>query len=266
MPNSTGSDGSRSGSALARLRVGEPVFGVLQLIPDPTLTELAVWSGYDFIILDGEHGVRDERAYLGCLQAISGTDSFAIIRVAPGQLDAIGRYLDFGADGIMMPDVRTAAEAASFVRAATFGPLGTRSSTSIGTRSTRYGLAGPARPAESPLLLAQIEGMEAVENVTAIAATVGLGGLIVGSHDLSADQGTPGDHATEAYQDAFLKIEHAATEAGLLLGGGAHPGYPIERLIAGGHRVIVASVDIVALREGFLSHLKAARASRVGLR
>lgn len=245
-------------SSLARLRSREPLFGTLQTIPGPTLTELAVWSGFDFVVLDCEHGVVDEAAHLASLQVISGSDAFAVVRVQPGNLNAVGRYLDFGADGIMMPNIRTPAEAAALVAAATYGPKGTRSSTGGALRVARYGIAPQPNP-ERPLLLAMIEGAEAVANIIGIAETSGLDGFVIGPHDLSADLGCPNDYSAPAYKAAFEKIEQAATHAGLVLGSIAHPGFPVEKLIEAGHRFILASVDILALRDGFRSHLVAAR-------
>jgi 2-keto-3-deoxy-L-rhamnonate aldolase RhmA len=255
----TGEQGVSPGHALPRLRSGEPVFGIIQTIPAPTLTELAVWSGSDFVILDCEHGILDEPAQLACLQVMSGSDAFSAVRVRPGDLAAVGRYLDFGADAILMPDVQSAADAEAFVAAATPGPRGTRSSTGS-ARATRYGLG--RIETGSPLLLALIEGGKAVAAIDAIAATPGLSGLVIGPSDLSADLGCPNDFTAPAYTAAFVRIEQAAASAGLFLGGRAHPGFPIERLLDAGHSFLIAGADITVLRDGFHSQLAAARDRR----
>jgi 2-keto-3-deoxy-L-rhamnonate aldolase RhmA len=242
--------------AAARLRSREPVFGVMQLVPVPTVTELAVWSGSDFIVLDCQYGAMDELAHLAALQLISGSDALGCIRVRPGDLGAVGRYLDFGADAIMLPDVSTAADAAAFVAAATHGPTGTRSSTGSGARAARYGMDGRS-DLEKPLLLAIIESAEAVANIAAIAATPGLGGLVIGPNDLSANLGSMGDFSTPAYISAFTTVEQAASRAGLILGSSIHSGFGIERLLQGGHCFILAGSDVSALRDGFGSQLAA---------
>ena len=248
-------------SALQRLLARQPVLGVLQALPSATVTELALWSGYDFVMLDCEHALVDEPAQLGSLQVIAGSPAFAAVRVRPGDLSAVGRYLEFGADCVLMPDVQTPQEAAAFVAAATYGPVGTRSSTSTGTRATRYGLTPGSAAPERGLLLALIEGRRGVDHVEAIAATPGLDGLVIGSHDLSADLGSPGVHSTPEYQSAFARIERAAKGSGLILGGGAHPDYPLERLAHAGFCFLLASVDFLALREGYRAHLETARRS-----
>ena len=243
---------------LQRLRSGEPVFGALQMMPGPTVTELAVWAGFDFVLIDCEHGVVDEPAQVASLQMLSGSDAFAVVRVRPGDLASVGRYLDFGADGIMMPDVRSAAAAVAFVAAATHGPTGTRSSTGSGSRAARYGLAAPP-PGDPPLLLAMIESAAAVASIASIVETPGIGGIVIGPYDLAADLGCAGDFSAPAYQAAFETVESAAVRHGLALGSVPHPGFPAERLIAAGHRLILASVDVFALRDGLRSHLAAAR-------
>jgi len=233
------------------------VFGLMQTLPNPSLTELAVWSGYDFIILDCEHGIVDEAAQVACLQVISGSHAFAAVRVRPGDFGSVGRYLDFGADAILMADVQTPEDAARLVAAATFGPHGTRSSTKS-TRAARYGLTA-IKDIAPPLLLATIESKRAVGNIAAIAATPGIGGLIVGPSDLSADLGSPFEFSTPAYTSAFTQIEQGAASARLHLGTIAHAGYSVDRLLNAGHRLIIVTADIAVMREGYGSHLAAAR-------
>jgi 2-keto-3-deoxy-L-rhamnonate aldolase RhmA len=247
-----------SHASLERLRRGEPVFGIVQTLPLPTLTELAVWSGYDFVILDCEHGIVDEAAHVACLQVVSNSGAFAAVRVRPKDFGSVGRYLDFGADAILLPDVQTLADAVAFVSAATCGPLGNRSSTRS-ARISRYGLGAPTERA--PLLFAMIEGNRALADLTAIAATPGISGFIVGPNDLSADLGCPFEFSAPAYSAAISKIEQTAAIAQLLIGTIAHPQYPTERLLAAGHRFIIVSSDVAIVREGCKTQLAAARAA-----
>jgi 4-hydroxy-2-oxoheptanedioate aldolase len=245
---------SDSPAALERLRRRQPVFGALQTICAPTLTEIAILSGYDFIILDCEHSVLDEPAHLLCLQAISGTHGFAVVRVRRQDFDAVGRYLDLGAHAILLPDVRSVTDASAFVAAATHGPHGTRSSTGARTRAQQYGLASH-RQSRSALLLAMIEGARAIDAIDAIAATPGLDGLVIGPHDLAADLGVPADFSAPVYVTAFAAVERAAKSAGLILGSRIHPGFPIERLLEAGHRFILAGSDVAAVVEGYRLNL-----------
>jgi 4-hydroxy-2-oxoheptanedioate aldolase len=239
-----------------RLLRGEVVFGILQTFPGSTLTEMAVWSGFEFVILDCEHGVVDEAAHLTSLQVLSNSAAFSVVRVKPHDLIAVGRYLDFGADSILMPDIRSAADAATFVAAAHHGPEGTRSSAGRMARELRYG-CDVARETRRPLLFAMIESGEAVTNVQAIVATPGLAGIVIGPFDLAADLGT--ELGSAQYREAVETIERATLEAGLLLGSAPNPAYPIARLRDAGHRFILVSADAAAIREGMQLHLAAAR-------
>jgi 4-hydroxy-2-oxoheptanedioate aldolase len=247
--------------ALQRLRGREPVFAVMQTLPVPTLSELAVWSGYDCVILDCEHGIVDEPAQLACLQVISNAGALAAVRVRPKDFGSVGRYLDFGADAILLPDVQTGADAAAFVSAATCGTGGTRSSTRS-ARGSRYGLDAAGHAA--PLLFAMIEGSLALDNLAEIAATPGISGFVIGPNDLSADLGCPSDFSAAAYSAAFAKIEATAANAKLLIGTIAHPHYPIERLLAAGHAFIIVSSDVATVRDGYKSQLAAARGALAG--
>lgn len=251
-------------TALARLRKGHASFGTLQSLPTSIVTEIAVLSGYDFVILDCEHTVLDERSHVASLQVISGSDAFGVVRVRQQDFSAVGRYLDLGADGILLPDVQSASEAREFVAAATLGPKGTRSSTGGSARALRYGIGGKV-PAARPLLLAMIEGAAAVAAIDEIAATPGLDGLVIGPNDLAADLGTTDDFSTTEYAQAFRAVERAATRAGLILGTRAHRGYPVERLLKSGHRFILVDADVAALREGYRSNLDAAKGAGANL-
>lgn len=252
--------GVERAAGLERLGAGDVMLGVAQLIPSPAISELCIWSGLDFVLIDCQHGVIDEAAQLCCLQVIGANGGMSAVRVQAGDLAAVGRYLDFGADAIFMPDVRSAREAAAFVAAGSFGPEGSRSSTSGGVRNRRYGLQQPPLCAR-PGLFALIESRGAVEGIDALAATPGLSGLVIGPQDLSADLGCEGDFADPAYAAAFERVEAAARSAGLVLGSRPHPGYPAARLVEAGHRLILLGADVAALREGLGAMLAAAKAS-----
>src|SRR5579862_2458025 len=162
----------------------------MQSIPSPTITESAVLSGFDFIILDCEHAVVDELSQLASLQTLSGRDAFSLARLRPEDFSAVGRYLDLGVNGILMPDIQSPEAAREFVRAATWGPQGTRSSTAA-SRTRQYGIRGAAPL--NPLLLAMIEGKAGVEAVDRILCIEGIDGVVIGPHDLAADLGRPED-------------------------------------------------------------------------
>jgi 4-hydroxy-2-oxoheptanedioate aldolase len=233
---------------LTELQGGQPAYGVLQIMPSPLITEMITWSGYNFVILDCEHGLVDESSQVASLQVLTASDVFAVVRVRPGDHISVGRYLDFGADAILMPDVRSAAATAAFIAAARHGPVGTRSSAGRGVRNERYGM--PGFQPKKPLLLAMIESGEAVAEVEEIARTPGLDGLVIGPFDLAADLGVKDDFSGAVYGQAFERVERACKEQRLILGSAPHPTYPVSRLLASGHRLILTTFDTTALRDG----------------
>jgi len=238
---------------MQQLKRGDGVaFGIVQTIPSTVISELAVWSGFDFVIVDCEHGIVDEAAQLACLQVAAGAGAIAGVRVKADDFESVGRYLDHGAQFILMPGINSAKQAGQLVAASQTGPNGTRSATGS-ARATRYGLSASPRP----VLLAMIESAQAVDQAEAIAATSELDGVIIGPNGLSADLECGFSDA--AYVAAFEKIEAAARQSGVLLGSKPHASFTTERLLAGGHRFIIASADITALRDGYRTHLDASR-------
>src|SRR5688572_1343315 len=123
-----------------RLSAGPPLLGFLQTQPSPAVAELAGMCGFDFVILDGEHGVFDPRDYLHALQALAAADVLCVVRVPSPNTLSLGWYLDLGADAILVPQVSTAEQAQALARAMEYAPTGTRGFGATMHRSTRYGL------------------------------------------------------------------------------------------------------------------------------
>jgi 2-dehydro-3-deoxyglucarate aldolase/4-hydroxy-2-oxoheptanedioate aldolase len=238
------------GEAERRLRQGGALVGIVQLLPDPTISELVLWCGHDFVLLDCEHGTIFEPAQRACLQVIGASGGLAAVRVRRGDYDGVARFLDCGAGAILMPDVTSVGEAQSFVAAARFGPDGSRSSSSA-SRARGYGLRRPA--AESPLLFAMIESGKAVSAIRAIAATEGLSGLVIGPGDLAADLGCTEGEPTAAFREAFEAVEQAGLAAGLIVGTRPYGRTSVARLLQRGHRFVIAGSDIGTMRDGFRS-------------
>ncbi len=136
-------------------------------IGSPVIAELAAQAGYDWVLLDLEHGCSSEASILPQLQAIRGTKTQAIVRVGAPYPDLIARVLDWGAHGIMIPHVNSAAEAARIVAATRYSPEGTRGYSRT-VRVNDYGLR-PIEQVRPPLIMAQIETIEGVNHAGAIA-------------------------------------------------------------------------------------------------
>ena len=133
----------------AQLRERKPHFGTWLSSGSPVVTELAADSGFDWLLLDLEHGCGSEAALLPQLQAMRGSGAAAIVRVGAPHADLIARVLDLGADGIMVPHISTVSEAEACVRAMHYPPRGLRG-VSRSVRAHGYGLcpfeSAPQRP------------------------------------------------------------------------------------------------------------------------
>src|SRR5271155_5057683 len=147
-------------NALARLRRGEAVFGLFLTYPITAVAEIALWCGYDFIIVDAEHGASAESDQLDVLRIIANTDAFSLVRVRPSDRGAIERYLDFGADGIIVPDVESVGHAQLIASSAHGRWTG-------GLRVDQYG-AVPTTSRSRALVIVLVERPQAVEHIDAI--------------------------------------------------------------------------------------------------
>jgi 4-hydroxy-2-oxoheptanedioate aldolase len=156
--------------------------------PPPVQAELLASLGWDSVTIDMQHGAIDLADAVSLLQAISTTSATPMARVPANEPSIIGRVLDAGAYGVICPLVNTPEEAAAFVRACRYPPEGKRS---YGPhRAVAYGGEDYVATANATVLtIAQVESVEAVENLEGILATPGLDAIYVGSADLSFSMG-----------------------------------------------------------------------------
>jgi 4-hydroxy-2-oxoheptanedioate aldolase len=245
-----------------RLSTQRALIGFLQTHPNPLLAEIAGMCGYDFLLMDGEHGVFSEMDYLHTLQAIAGWDILGMVRLREHDAKAVGRYLDMGVDVIVAPNVTSEEQARALVRAMSYPPSGTRGFGASLHRATRYGVDMACHleaPREAAALLVIIESALGVANVEDIVAVEGVDGVIVGPFDLTAELGALGEFASPAYTQAIARIERAATTRGKLVGTVPHPGNSLEALLSRGHRVFIVGADMPLVREAMSATLAKAK-------
>jgi len=176
------------------------------------VAEIAAESGFDWLLFDLEHGCATDAAIPDQLRALRGTDTKAIVRVGAPHIDLIGRVLDWGAHGIMVPRVSSADEAERIVQAAHYAPRGRRGVART-VRSVGYGLRLPDEMRmPKPLILAQIETEEAVENAEKIAAVDGIDVLFIGPADLGYD--LLARKSARTYSACVALVAQAAASAG----------------------------------------------------
>ncbi|CAN5779550.1 2-dehydro-3-deoxyglucarate aldolase [soil metagenome] len=213
-------DTSAQPSLRRRILDGELVVGSFLNLGSPMAAELCGRAGFDWLVLDMEHGVLTEAGLLHMLQAVESTPAAAVVRVEEGTRLRIGRALDFGAPALMIPRVESVEQAAEIVNYVRYPPLGTRG-VALPTRGAGYGASthgDVARAHEETALFIQIESAQAAEAAADIAALDGVDVLFVGPTDLTHALGVPGDITAPAYAEAVTGVARAAAQHGKAAG------------------------------------------------
>lgn len=235
-------------NVIAKMRSNEPCFGTWLSLGSPMVAELAAQCGFDWLLVDMEHGGFSEASVLPILQAIGPRSTAAVVRVPSHDAALIGRVLDWGADAIMAPHVSTAQQAAEIVRAMRYPPHGTRGYSRT-VRAYDYGLHAPGSQG-TPLLFAQIESIEGIENVEAIAAVDGVDVLFIGPADLKVSLDTNPNAPT--FEDALERVVAAANQRGIHAGLLIRDSSQTEALLHQGFSKVAVNSDLSMLRAGFL--------------
>ena len=190
-------------------------------LPGSYIAEAVAGSGFDWLLFDTEHSPGDVLSVLPQLQAVAPYNVSPIIRPASNDTVLIKRFLDIGAQTLLIPYVQNREEAESAVAAMRYPPDGVRGVSGL-TRATRFGrVDGYAKRAHEELcLLVQVETGEALESLEEIATVDGVDGVFIGPADLAASLGFAGepDHpvVVAAVEDAIKRIEKAGKPSGIL--------------------------------------------------
>lgn len=203
------------------LAEGRQQIGLWCSLPGAYVTELVAGSGFDWLLLDTEHSPADPITVLAQLQALAPYPVSAVVRPAANDTVLIKRFLDIGAQSLLIPFVQSAEEARRAVAAMRYPPEGVRGVAGT-TRASRFGrVAGyAARAAEELCLLVQIETRQGLDALEEIAAVEGVDGIFIGPNDLAASLGHAGDMGNPAVrsviEEAIGRIRAAGKPAGIL--------------------------------------------------
>lgn len=172
------------------------------------------------MLVDLEHGTADESDLLPMLLAIGGSDATALVRVECGERIRVGRALDLGAQGVMVPQVHSAEQARRVARWMRTQPAGERG-IALFTRGMHYGAVGHAGVAsrhEELLTIVQVESRSALDEIDQIARVGGIDVLFIGPADLTHALGIPGQLDHPVYREAVTSVAAAARSAGIAAG------------------------------------------------
>ena len=224
---SHGSPTPLNGGALARaVRGGQHSLGTFIGMASPVSAEVCAVSGFDWVLLDLEHGAGGEEKIRDVVPAAGGYGVATVVRVEAVERIRIGRALDCGAAGIMLPRLDSAAEVTAALAHLRYPPVGDRGVATY-NRACQFGLDPGAldRADSETLCVVQIESAAAVAAADDIAAIEGVDVLFIGPRDLSHDLGVPGDLTAPAYLRALDTVlaaaRHHGKAAGMLVSDGA---------------------------------------------
>ena len=244
-----------------RVRARETLFGTFLNLGSPVSAELCAGAGFDWVILDLEHGSGTEADLLGLLQAVEGTGATAVVRVEEGTRLRIGRALDLGATAVMVPRVDTLEQARMAVGFLRYPPNGIRG-IALPTRGAGFGRVGHDElPGVNERLLGvfQVESRSAVEAADELAALDGVDVLFVGPTDLSHALGLPGQVEAPGYLEAVKRVAQAAEAngkaAGILLWSAVDAG----RYLDMGYRFLALGSDGMFVAAGARAAIRALR-------
>jgi 4-hydroxy-2-oxoheptanedioate aldolase len=225
---------------------GRSTFGSWVTIASPVAVELMGKAGYDWAILDTQHGAITWDELLGAIQALDLGGTRALVRVGWNDPMQIMRALDLGALGVIVPMVSTPEEALAAARATRYPPHGIRS---FGPVRNYYGPVSEGAP--EPLCFVMIETAEAIDNLDAIAATPGLDGLFVGPVDLALSLGMgPALVMPDALLTQIDKVVTVCRDHGLISGCAALGAPNAKALMERGVQFLTLGNDAGLLRRG----------------
>ena len=204
-----------------KLRNGEGVVGVFCSVPSPAMVEVLGYLGFDFAIIDAEHGPQEVETTEHMVRAADSVGLTSVTRVAVNLPQNLLRYLDAGSMGVQVPMVNTAAEAQAVVNAAKYPPVGRRGLASV--RASGYGFAMPTAEYvemanQETLVVVQVETLQGMDNIAEISAVDQFDVVFVGPTDLSTSLGYTSQPMHPQVLDAIEKLGTEIRRAGKAAG------------------------------------------------
>jgi 2-keto-3-deoxy-L-rhamnonate aldolase RhmA len=229
----------------SRLLRHETLIGSILTLPVPELAEICCQAGLDWLFLDMEHGLFDVTGVERIAQVL-GDNCPCLVRVPLNDEVWIKKTLDVGVNGLIIPLVKTAEDAARAVRQSKYPPLGARS---VGiTRASRFG-AGFAQYVETAndqtAMVIQIEHIEAVRNLESILSVPGVDAVLVGPYDLSGSLGKTGQVTDPEVTAAVALVKQACAARGIPAGIFARDVATARQSMAEGYTLVAVGLDTV---------------------
>lgn len=251
-------------SLKSRLSRSELTIGSWVTLGHPSIAEIMAAAGFDWLVLDMEHSVLELSEVQSIIQVLDGKQCPAIVRLTSNHPDQIKRVMDAGATGVMVPMIKSAAEAKAAVDGVYYPPRGQRG---VGlARAQGYGNSFQAYRQwldENAVIVVMIEHVDAVKAIDSILAVPGIDAYIIGPYDLSGSMGRPGDLNHPDVQTAIAQVLEAGRRANKP--GGIHVIEPdpeaLQQRIQAGFNFLGYGLDIRILDSICRTHLQSIRAT-----
>ncbi|HEX6016091.1 MAG TPA: aldolase/citrate lyase family protein [Geminicoccaceae bacterium] len=241
-----------------QLKAGESVYGAWVGGGSPGNAELLGHVGFDFLVLDQEHGAGELSHAVEALRAVASSGTPCVVRAPWNDPIWLKRILDAGADSVMIPAVETAAAAKAAVAACRYPPQGTRGYAAGVVRASTFGLEpGYVAKANGNLLIVlQIESAAAVENAAEICAVEGVDVVFIGVNDLAGSIGRLEQLDHPDVLSLVRRAEEIIIASGKPMGTVPSAGASWQELFARGYRMVVGPHDVILLRDAALAALR----------
>ncbi|QOJ24379.1 MAG: 2,4-dihydroxyhept-2-ene-1,7-dioic acid aldolase [Gammaproteobacteria bacterium] len=251
-------------SLKAKLSRSELTIGSWVTLGHPSIAEIMASAGFDWLVLDMEHSVLELGEVQAIIQVLDAKQCPAIVRLTSNHPDQIKRVMDAGATGVMVPMIKSAADAEAAVASVYYPPRGQRG---VGlARAQGYGASFQAYRQwleENAVIVVMIEHVDAVQAIDQILAVPGIDAYIIGPYDLSGSMGRPGDLNHPDVQAAVAHVLEAGRRAGKP--GGIHVIEPdpqaLQQRIQAGFNFLGYALDIRILDSICRTHLHSIRAT-----
>ena len=231
------------------LKEGKKTAGAWAQMASPLTAEILAQAGFDWLIIDMEHGPGDILTLVTQLQAMQGTDAVALVRAPWNDFVSIKRILDTGVHGLLIPYVNTKEEVEEAVRACKYPLEGIRG-VAGSPRAQGYGqnvLDYLQRANDEILIITAVETPVAVENLDEILSVDGLDGIFIGPMDLATNMGHLGNPKHREVQEAITVIESKVLAAGKVLGTIAGTWEQAHVLYDRGYQLVMLMADGTSL-------------------
>ncbi len=247
-----------------RIVAGEPVYGAWLAFADADVAELMAHAGYDFLVLDQEHGPGSIETAMDVMRASDAAGCPLIVRVPSNDPVYLKRILDAGAKAVMIPLLEDAEAARAAVAACRYPPAGSRGYAAAAHRCTRWGTDADylARWNDEVLIIGQLESATAAKNAAAIAAVDGIDVPFIGINDMAGSIGRLGQLDHPDVRQLVETCEAELRKSGKPLGTVPSAMRSTPELFQAGYSMVAGAVDAMLLRKAAVGDVAANRPAR----